>query len=76
MGEVCEAARRVGKVAPMQRSEMRDGGAVGLRHPGIKVSVPRGFSNVLDKKIDQHLADKKLEVDSAIFQTLQDFVRW
>jgi ABC-type Fe3+ transport system substrate-binding protein len=31
---------------------------------------------VLDKKIDQQLKDNKLEVDSAIFQTLQDFVRW
>jgi ABC-type Fe3+ transport system substrate-binding protein len=46
------------------------------RYPGIKVSITGGFSNVLDKKIDQQLADKKLEVDTAIFQTLQDFVRW
>jgi hypothetical protein len=36
MGEVCEAARRVEKVARMERSEMRDGGAVGLRHPGLR----------------------------------------
>ena len=35
-----------------------------------------GFSNVLDKKIDAQLKDKKLEVDLAAFQTLQDFVRW
>src|SRR5713101_4519874 len=46
------------------------------RYPGIKVSITGGFSNVLDKKIDQQLADGKLEVDTAIFQTLQDFVRW
>ena len=46
------------------------------RYPGIKVSVTGGFSNVLDKKIDQQLKDDKLEVDVAIFQTLQDFVRW
>jgi ABC-type Fe3+ transport system substrate-binding protein len=46
------------------------------RYPGIKLSITGGFSNVLDKKIDQQLKDNKLEVDSAIFQTLQDFVRW
>src|SRR6476646_821535 len=46
------------------------------RYPGIKVSITGGFSNVLDKKIDQQITDNKLEVDTAIFQTLQDFVRW
>src|SRR5437016_4875172 len=46
------------------------------RYPGIKVSITGGFSNVLDKRIDKQLADGKLEVDTAIFQTLQDFVRW
>jgi ABC-type Fe3+ transport system substrate-binding protein len=46
------------------------------RYPGIAVSVTGGFSNVLDKKIDQQLADKKLEVDFAALQTMQDFVRW
>ena len=46
------------------------------RYPGIKVSITGGFSNVLDQKIDQQLKDGKLEVDAAIFQTLQDFVRW
>src|SRR5262249_41320914 len=46
------------------------------RYPGIKVSITGGFSNVLDKKVDQQLKDGKLEVDAAIFQTLQDFVRW
>src|SRR5260370_34835004 len=46
------------------------------RYRGIKVSITGGFSNVLDKKIDQQLKDDKLEVDAAIFQTLQDFVRW
>src|SRR5262252_8187003 len=46
------------------------------RYPGIKVSITGGFSNVLDKKIEQQLKDDKLEVDVAIFQTLQDFVRW
>jgi ABC-type Fe3+ transport system substrate-binding protein len=40
------------------------------------VSITGGFSNVLDKQIEQQLKDDKLEVDAAIFQTLQDFVRW
>jgi ABC-type Fe3+ transport system substrate-binding protein len=46
------------------------------RYPGIAVSVAGGFSNVLDKKIDAQLAAGKLEADAAVFQTLQDFVRW
>jgi ABC-type Fe3+ transport system substrate-binding protein len=46
------------------------------RYPGVAVSVTGGFSNVLDKKIDAQLAAGKLEVDLAVFQTLQDFVRW
>jgi len=36
-------------------------------YPGIKVSITGGFSNVLDKKIEQQLKDDKLEVDAAIF---------
>jgi ABC-type Fe3+ transport system substrate-binding protein len=46
------------------------------RFPGIDVSVTGGFSNVLDRKIDEQLKAKKVEVDMALFQTLQDFVRW
>jgi ABC-type Fe3+ transport system substrate-binding protein len=46
------------------------------RYPGVTVSITGGFSNVLDKKIDAQLAAGKLEVDMAMFQTLQDFVRW
>jgi ABC-type Fe3+ transport system substrate-binding protein len=46
------------------------------RYPGITVSVTGGFSNVLDRKIDDQIAAKKLEVDMAIFQTVQDFVAW
>ncbi len=46
------------------------------RYPGINISVTGGFSNVLDKKIDTQLAGGKLTVDLAVFQTLQDFVRW
>jgi ABC-type Fe3+ transport system substrate-binding protein len=46
------------------------------RYPGIKVAITGGFSNVLDKKIDEQLAAGRLQVDAAIFQTLNDFVRW
>jgi ABC-type Fe3+ transport system substrate-binding protein len=45
-------------------------------YPGIKIAVTGGFSNVLDKKIDAQLAAGKMEADLAVFQTLQDFVRW
>ena len=45
-------------------------------YPGIKVSIGGGFSNVLDKKIDQQIAAGKLEVDAAILQTIADFARW
>jgi ABC-type Fe3+ transport system substrate-binding protein len=54
----------------------------GERYPGITVSVTGGFSNVLDRKIDEQLAahkldvGHKLEVDMAFFQTVQDFVAW
>ncbi len=46
------------------------------RYPGVNVSVTGGFSNVLDEKIDAQLKAGKLEADLAVFQTLQDFVRW
>ncbi len=46
------------------------------RYPGVSVSVTGGFSNVLDAKIDAQLKSGKLEVDLALFQTLQDFARW
>lgn len=46
------------------------------RFPGIKVSITGGFSNVLNSRIEKQLADGKLEVDAAVFQTLQDFVSW
>ena len=46
------------------------------RFPGIKVSISSGFSNVLDRKIDEQLQAKKLEADLAILQTVQDFIRW
>ncbi len=46
------------------------------RFPGITVSITGGFSNVLNDKINAQMRDKKLEVDMAFFQTVQDFVAW
>jgi ABC-type Fe3+ transport system substrate-binding protein len=46
------------------------------RFPGITISITGGFSNVLNNKINAQLRDKKLEVDMAFFQTVQDFVAW
>ena len=46
------------------------------KYPGIAVSVTGGFSNVLNEGIERQIADRKLEVDMAFFQTVQDFVIW
>ncbi len=46
------------------------------RFPGLTVSITGGFSNVLNSRIDAQLHDRKLEVDMAFFQTVQDFVAW
>lgn len=46
------------------------------RFPGIRVDLTAGFSNLLAPRIDAQLRAGKLEVDLAIFQTLQDFDRW
>jgi ABC-type Fe3+ transport system substrate-binding protein len=46
------------------------------KFPGIQVSVSGGFSNVLNQRIEKQLSDRKLEVDLALFQTVQDFVSW
>jgi ABC-type Fe3+ transport system substrate-binding protein len=48
----------------------------GERYPGITIAVTGGFSNVLDRKIDEQIAAHKLDVDMAFFQTVQDFVAW
>lgn len=45
-------------------------------YPGVTVEFTGGLSNALDKKIEQQLADGGMQADIAIFQTLQDFVRW
>jgi ABC-type glycerol-3-phosphate transport system substrate-binding protein len=41
--------------------------------PGITVKVTGGFSNVLNQHIEQQMAEKKLAIDMAFFQTVQDF---
>jgi len=46
------------------------------KFPGITVKVEGGFSNVLDSKINQQIAAKKMEADLALLQTVQDFVGW
>jgi ABC-type Fe3+ transport system substrate-binding protein len=46
------------------------------RFPGITVSITGGFSNVLNDRINAQLRDRKLDVDMAFFQTVQDFVAW
>ena len=46
------------------------------KYPGITVSVTGGFSNVLNERIEKQMAEGKLEVDMAFFQTVQDFVTW
>lgn len=45
-------------------------------YPGVTVDFTGGLSNALDKKIEQQLADNSMQADVAIFQTMQDFVRW
>ena len=45
-------------------------------YPGVTVSFTGGLSNGLNRSINQQLANKKMESDLAIFQTIQDFVRW
>src|ERR1044072_3247170 len=44
--------------------------------PGIEVKVTGGFSNVLNERIEEQMAEGKLAVDMAFFQTVQDFVTW
>ena len=46
------------------------------RFPGVTVAFTGGLSNGLNQKIEQQLANKKLETDLAVFQTIQDFGKW
>jgi ABC-type Fe3+ transport system substrate-binding protein len=44
--------------------------------PGVEVKVTGGFSNVLNERIEKQMAEGKLAVDMAFFQTVQDFANW
>src|SRR5262245_22046093 len=46
------------------------------KYSWITVSVTGGFSNVLNEQIEKQMAERKLAVDMAFFQTVQDFVAW
>ena len=46
------------------------------KYAGIAASVTGGFSNVLNERIEKQMADQKLQVDMAFFQTVQDFGTW
>src|SRR5262249_25459031 len=46
------------------------------KFPGITVTVKGGFSNQLNQEIEQQFRAGRLDVDMALFQTAQDFVRW
>jgi ABC-type Fe3+ transport system substrate-binding protein len=44
--------------------------------PGVTVTLMGGFSNVLNAKVEEQFAARKVETDVLVFQTVQDFVRW
>jgi ABC-type Fe3+ transport system substrate-binding protein len=44
--------------------------------PGITVSLTGGFSNVLNARIEAQVRTKKIEIDLALLQTIQDFIAW
>lgn len=46
------------------------------KYPDIKVHITGGYSNELNAKIEAQAKAKKFEADMAVFQTVQDFVRW
>jgi ABC-type Fe3+ transport system substrate-binding protein len=42
----------------------------------VRVAFTGGLSNGLNRMVEQQLASNKVEVDLAIFQTIQDFAKW
>jgi ABC-type Fe3+ transport system substrate-binding protein len=44
--------------------------------PGVTVALMGGFSNVLNAKVEEQFAARKVETDVLVFQTVQDFVNW
>ena len=70
-----QGRRRLGPRRRPDRALGGEGARLRAALSRIKVSIT-SRRNVLEQKIDQQIKDGKLEVDAAIFQTLQDFVRW
>jgi ABC-type Fe3+ transport system substrate-binding protein len=80
MEQLYEEAKREGTVVfyaggPAAPHENR-AKAFMQQFPGVSVSVTGGFSNVLNAQIEKQMAEGKLAVDMAFFQTVQDFVKW
>jgi ABC-type glycerol-3-phosphate transport system substrate-binding protein len=46
------------------------------RFPGVKVAVKAGSSKIHADDIDAQIRAGKLQVDTAILQTVQDYERW
>src|SRR5207237_5053159 len=46
------------------------------RFPGVTVTFTGGLSTALNKKIEAQFANRKVETDLAILQTIQDFAKW
>ncbi len=44
--------------------------------PELKVAITGGYSNELNAKIEAQAKAKAFEADMAVFQTVQDFVKW
>ena len=44
--------------------------------PQIKITITGGYSNELNSKIEAQAKAGKFETDMAVFQTVQDFVKW
>ena len=46
------------------------------KYPDIKVTITGGYSNELNARVEAQAKAGKFEADMAVFQTVQDFVRW
>ena len=59
-----------------QAADRIDERAADQRQDAPHQIISGGFSNVLNEQIEKQMAEKKLAVDMAFFQTVQDFVLW
>ena len=46
------------------------------QYPDIKVTITGGYSNELNAKVEAQAKARAFEADMAVFQTVQDFVKW